>query len=240
MEIGKGLEHVLTDALSSRIIRNTMIPAFKKGNNFKGIDLATNQIIEFINDPNVATQYMKDAEPKTPWFVYLFVIIFFGGFSTVSSFAFYQNFKTLIELFRGFFSGQISLGRSLFLLISKLIGLLFRLPFVIMPLIFGYDFLYFSEKPIVNSILDKLKDLTPLTIAIYLATATVLALLIALFKIKYIENIPFKVSWSKTNNTYYQKTFSSSGSSSSSSSSGGSSFSGGGGSSGGGGASGSW
>jgi len=243
IEVGYGLEHVLTDALSSRIIRNTMIPAFKKGNNFSGIDLATNQIIDFIKDPNLITQYIKDTEPKTPWFVYVFIIIFVGTFLAITSFSMYNNLTNLIEVFRGFFTGQISLGRFLLLFIPTLIGSFFLLPFIIIPLVFGYGFLYETKTSIENSIYDSLLAQLPLAIAIYLIATTIVPLLIALFKIKYRENKPFEISWKKTNDTYFQKTFSSSGSSSSyssSSSSGGSSFSGGGGSSGGGGASGSW
>ena len=47
IEVGYGLEPYITDAVASRIIRNTMVPRFKEEDYFGGLDVATNQIIEF-------------------------------------------------------------------------------------------------------------------------------------------------------------------------------------------------
>lgn len=46
IEVGYGLEPVLTDAISSRIIRNTLAPAFKQGDYNGGITTAVDQIIK--------------------------------------------------------------------------------------------------------------------------------------------------------------------------------------------------
>lgn len=46
IETGYGLEGALTDALSSRIIRNEISPAFKSGNFYEGIDAGTDAIIK--------------------------------------------------------------------------------------------------------------------------------------------------------------------------------------------------
>ena len=45
IEVGYGLEGALTDAISSRIIRNDIAPAFKKGKFFEGINAGVDAII---------------------------------------------------------------------------------------------------------------------------------------------------------------------------------------------------
>jgi len=46
---GYGTEHLLTDALSGRIIRNVLAPNFREGNYYKGLDDATDVIIAALN-----------------------------------------------------------------------------------------------------------------------------------------------------------------------------------------------
>ncbi len=46
---GYGTEHLLTDALSGRIIRNILAPNFREGNYYKGLDDATDVIIAALN-----------------------------------------------------------------------------------------------------------------------------------------------------------------------------------------------
>lgn len=48
IEVGYGLEGVLTDAISSRIIREDVIPRFREGNFYEGIDAATDRIMSVI------------------------------------------------------------------------------------------------------------------------------------------------------------------------------------------------
>ena len=45
---GYGVEEFLTDARSKRIIDNTISPNFKKSEYYKGLNLATDQIIEIL------------------------------------------------------------------------------------------------------------------------------------------------------------------------------------------------
>jgi uncharacterized protein len=45
IEVGYGIEGVLTDATSSRIIREDIIPQFKEGNFYEGVDAGTDRII---------------------------------------------------------------------------------------------------------------------------------------------------------------------------------------------------
>lgn len=241
LEIGYGLEPIITDALSKRIIEKTMIPDFKEGNNFNGIDTATNQLIEFITDPKLGEEFIKKTEPKTPWFVYLFISIFVFAFLGFSGLFLIKIFKRLIEVFRGFFTGQISFFYFLMLFIGSLFSLLFILPFLVMPLFFSY--LMLNNGISTNQSMDARFFIL---IPVFLVLSLLISIIIALYKVFFTKSKPFKINWLKSNSKYIKKTFSSKGSysssfgSGSSSSSSSSSFFGGGGSSGGGGASGSW
>jgi uncharacterized protein len=48
IEVGYGLEGVLTDAMSNRIIDETVVPAFRQGNFYGGIDAALDQMMKLI------------------------------------------------------------------------------------------------------------------------------------------------------------------------------------------------
>src|SRR5262249_42798930 len=48
IEVGYGLEGVLTDALSNRIISETITPAFRQGNFYGGIDSGLEQMMRLI------------------------------------------------------------------------------------------------------------------------------------------------------------------------------------------------
>lgn len=48
IEVGYGIEGVLTDAISSRIIREDIVPRFKEGNFFEGVDAGTDRIMSVI------------------------------------------------------------------------------------------------------------------------------------------------------------------------------------------------
>ncbi len=57
---GYGVEHLLTDALSRRIIENIMKPEFRQGNFYGGIDKATSAIMQIMNG-----EYQGEPEQKT-------------------------------------------------------------------------------------------------------------------------------------------------------------------------------
>jgi uncharacterized protein len=61
IEVGYGLEGSLTDALSDLIIRNDIIPSFKKGNYFQGIEAGVTSIIQVIHG-----QYKAKTKEKGP------------------------------------------------------------------------------------------------------------------------------------------------------------------------------
>lgn len=63
IEVGYGLEPVLTDAVSSQIIRNVIAPQFKQNNYYEGIVAGVSQIISATNsEVNIPAQNNKD-----PW-----------------------------------------------------------------------------------------------------------------------------------------------------------------------------
>lgn len=64
IEVGEGLEGVLTDAMSSRIIRNEMAPAFRRGDFDGGVSSAIDSIIKAIGGEYIATD-TNDLEELT-------------------------------------------------------------------------------------------------------------------------------------------------------------------------------
>ncbi|WP_296223748.1 TPM domain-containing protein [Ralstonia sp. UBA689] len=54
IEVGYGIEGVLTDAMSSRIIREDIIPRFKAGNFYEGIDVGADRIIGVIRGESLS------------------------------------------------------------------------------------------------------------------------------------------------------------------------------------------
>ncbi|MCK0161516.1 TPM domain-containing protein [Allomuricauda sp. F6463D] len=238
IEVGYGLESYITDAVASRIIRNTMIPRFKEEDYFEGIDLATEQIIEFLEDPEALAEFNKviEAEGKISWWLKVIIGLFLIIFMTAGVFAFYKGYTAVIEILHGIFIGKLAVFRGVFMAASMLFLLLFGIVFMAVPIVFILLFLGFED------LLNRL--INDLTWMLYVFPAfVVITLLLVIIKIKRNGKEDFKLSFFKSDKSYISKTFSASGTHSFGSSSGGSSsssFSGGGGSSGGGGASGSW
>jgi len=81
IEVGYGLEPVLTDAQSSWIINNEMAPAFKSGDFYAGLNAATDKIISAIGGEVIPEE--KPAGPQVDYFNVLggiiFVIIWLGS-----------------------------------------------------------------------------------------------------------------------------------------------------------------
>lgn len=241
IEVGYGLEPYITDAVASRIIRNTMIPKFKEEAYFDGVDEATDQLIAFLNNPEALDEFkqeIEDKERKEKLYMYIFLGVFLSIFIGVGGFFFLKSYRNIIEVFRGIFMGKLGVLPGIFMLLGSSISTIFSMVFMVVPLFVGYS-IYTADQDLAMRIFDHPKVLLWLLLPFF-----GIASIIAFFKLKLSDNEDFSISWLKNDKTYYRKTFSSSGShsfgSGSSSSSGGSSFSGGGGSSGGGGASGSW
>lgn len=241
IEVGYGLEPYITDAVASRIIRNTMIPNFKEEEYFTGINESVDQLIEFLNNPEALDEFKQeidDENDREKLYLNIFLGVFLSIFIGVGGFFFLRSYRNIIEVFRGIFLGKLGVLPGFFMLIGGSISTIFGMVFMVVPIFIGYS-IYTSDQEIAMRIFDQPKILLWLLLPFF-----GIAAIIAFIKLKLTGEEDLNISWVKNDKTYYRKTFSSSGThsfgSGSSSSSGGSSFSGGGGSSGGGGASGSW
>ena len=80
---GKGVEHLLTDALSKRIINTDVIPYFKQNDYYGGINRATDAIFEVLNG-----EYQNNEKHNTSEFpieVFIFLVFIFIIFIIVIS-----------------------------------------------------------------------------------------------------------------------------------------------------------
>lgn len=80
---GYGLEGVVPDATAKRIVEHDMMPLFKKGEYYLGLDAATNTLISLTKGEFTATQYNKATRKKSSGLPILFILIviffvFFG------------------------------------------------------------------------------------------------------------------------------------------------------------------
>lgn len=72
IQTGYGLEATITDALSRRIIEKEMVPFFKEGNYYGGIDAATTAIIKLASGEFKADQY---SQKKTGSYLVVIIVI---------------------------------------------------------------------------------------------------------------------------------------------------------------------
>lgn len=88
IEVGQGLEGVLTDALSSRIIRNEIAPEFRRGNYDDGITAGIAGIIKAIGGEYKADDIdASDTMSVTDRVIFgLFIYLILGTFTLVSVF----------------------------------------------------------------------------------------------------------------------------------------------------------
>lgn len=89
IEVGYGLEGVMTDAISSQIIRKEITPSFKNNNFYEGIDKGTNAIISVTKGEYIADKKSNKGLDGTtcfglPIFIFaIFGIIFFSIFVSI-------------------------------------------------------------------------------------------------------------------------------------------------------------
>ena len=74
---GYGIEYILTDALSRRIIENVITPHFKQGNFYQGLDNGTSSIIKVMNGEYQGEPQYSDESGGIPliFIFFLFMII---------------------------------------------------------------------------------------------------------------------------------------------------------------------
>lgn len=86
IEVGYGLEGILTDALSSVIIQREVVPRFKSGDYAGGIDAAADQLIAQLKLPDDEARKVaqsvqaKSAEPRFDFGTVVFLVVFFFFF----------------------------------------------------------------------------------------------------------------------------------------------------------------
>lgn len=80
IEVGKGLEGGLTDARSSEIIRNTIVPNFKAGNTFAGYSGAISEITSSISGEFKSTEKTEGENAVAGFIVGLIFLFIIAGF----------------------------------------------------------------------------------------------------------------------------------------------------------------
>jgi uncharacterized protein len=175
IEVGYGLESYITDAVASRIIRNTMIPKFKVEDYFSGLDLATDQIIKFLLDPGALEEFKKemDSEEAAPWWLYGVIGLFLMVFVAAGGFVFYKGYITFLEILRGMFIGKLAIFRGVFMALFMGMPVIFGLVFMGMPLFFMG--LLFGLEDQMNAMVE---DLTWIFWGLILFILTTIALVI--------------------------------------------------------------
>jgi uncharacterized protein len=71
---GKGIEYLLTDALSKRIINNDIIPYFKRNDYYGGLNRATDAIFEVLTGEYKGTRQSSSNDFPAEVFIFLFFI----------------------------------------------------------------------------------------------------------------------------------------------------------------------
>ncbi len=113
IQTGYGLEGAIPDALAKRIYENEMLPNFKNGNYYAGIESATSTMISLAKGEYTADQYNKRTNKKSSPFGLLIPIIIIGvvfmfirgsraqGMSVGKSIPFWTAFWLLGSMGRG-------------------------------------------------------------------------------------------------------------------------------------------
>ncbi|MBI4930878.1 MAG: TPM domain-containing protein [Bacteroidetes bacterium] len=76
---GYGLEGVVPDATAKRIVENEIIPQFKNGNFYNGLDAATDVLISLAKKEFNYQDYQKNNQQSLPWFfigVFILILLF--------------------------------------------------------------------------------------------------------------------------------------------------------------------
>ncbi|HEY4784913.1 MAG TPA: TPM domain-containing protein [Bacteroidales bacterium] len=82
---GYGVESFVTDALSKRIVEKEMLPSFRAGQNYEGLDKATSTLMALVKGQFTVDQYMKKKSGKSSKLpvgafviIIILVVAFFG------------------------------------------------------------------------------------------------------------------------------------------------------------------
>ncbi len=83
IQTGYGMEGIVPDIVAKRIVENEVIPNFKNGKNYRGIDAAVNVIADLSKGKFTADKYLKRSGGKnkgnwSPFILFILMAIFFG------------------------------------------------------------------------------------------------------------------------------------------------------------------
>ncbi|MEO7252371.1 MAG: TPM domain-containing protein [Arenimonas sp.] len=85
IEVGYGLEGVVTDALSSRVIREYLAPNFRKGDYFGGIRDASGVLAKLVEGESLPAPMAVESHAGPPPFIYAFLVgLLVGSFASVT------------------------------------------------------------------------------------------------------------------------------------------------------------
>jgi len=76
IQTGYGVEGVVTDALSRRIVETAINPYFKEGSYYAGLDSATNVLMSLTRGEFTADDYMKGKNENVPAIVFGLILLF--------------------------------------------------------------------------------------------------------------------------------------------------------------------
>ena len=128
IEVGYGLEGALTDALSSRIIRNEIVPFFRDGEFDAGVAAGVDAILAAIAG-EYQTEATDEAEPDDTigeWVSKIFTVVLGGGFLLYAAF---MGIGFLMALFR---HGLFAESWLWFLFMGPLIAVLMMIPLALL------------------------------------------------------------------------------------------------------------
>ena len=78
IEVGYGLEGVLTDALAGQIVRKEIVPSFRRGEYYSGINAAIEAIMLATKHEYTDERSANGNVPGIPFLLLLFFLLFFG------------------------------------------------------------------------------------------------------------------------------------------------------------------
>src|SRR5690606_20315399 len=144
IEVGYGLEGVLTDALSSRIIRQIMIPEFKENKYAEGIEKGVNAIMHITGEEYgyktlTETSYNElkaDSNSIDSIWIKFGATLFLMVFILPGLYITYMNPIFKFSVYTKLFRGESSVVNQLFNTLQGIFLLPFTVGFLGMPLIF--------------------------------------------------------------------------------------------------------
>lgn len=78
IQVGRGLEGAITDAVSGEVIRREMVPEFKRGDYYAGIDHALTTMMKLASGEFKADQYFGNRNQNPPFFFFFIILVIIG------------------------------------------------------------------------------------------------------------------------------------------------------------------